>query len=437
MVAYFFTILGLSAPLVSTIGQNSKEAKKQVSFVGCKVPSVCPLTHSYGTIHQNPFVHIHVFYEGDAWIVSNNKQTQGVRTVWWEDDASGAVVCLLDQSLLPQEVVYLRLKHEQEVADAIRALKVRGAPAIGVTAAFGLALSIRRLIQEQDGSLSLSAAQQHVHAVGELLSETRPTAVNLFWAIERMLLCADVAIDNHASLQDLAHLLQAEAQSIADEDFDACMAMGNYGAELIADGDTLLTHCNAGALATAGWGTALAPMYVAHKAGKRIHVFVDETRPVLQGARLTTWELQQEGIPLTLITDSMVGHFMRLGNIKAVFVGADRVAANGDVANKIGTYSVAVLAHAHQIPFYVAAPSSTIDLDIPSGEYIPIEQRNLEEVTSVRGIAIAPAGIRAANPAFDVTPHAYITAIITERGIIHSPYEEGLRRVIMDSRYHN
>lgn len=369
--------------------------------------------------------------------MSNNKQTQGVRTVWWEDDASGAIVCLLDQSLLPQEVVYLRLKHEQEVADAIRALKVRGAPAIGVTAAFGLALSIRRLIQEQDGSLSLSAAQQHVHAVGELLSETRPTAVNLFWAIERMLLCADVAINNHASLQDLAHLLQAEAQSIADEDFDACMAMGNYGAELIADGDTLLTHCNAGALATAGWGTALAPMYVAHKAGKRIHVFVDETRPVLQGARLTTWELQQEGIPLTLITDSMVGHFMRLGSIKAVFVGADRVAANGDVANKIGTYSVAVLAHAHQIPFYVAAPSSTIDLDIPSGEYIPIEQRNLEEVTSVRGIAIAPAGIRAANPAFDVTPHTYITAIITERGIIHPPYEEGLRRVMKDSQYHN
>jgi len=202
MVAYFFTILGLSAPLVSTIGQNSKGAKKQVSFVRCKVPSVCPLTYSYGTIHQNPFVHIHVFYEGDAWIVSNNKQTQGVRTVWWEDDASGAAVCLLDQSLLPQEVVYLRLKHEQEVADAIRALKVRGAPAIGVAAAFGLALSIRRLIQEQDGSLSLSAAQQHVHAVGELLSETRPTAVNLFWAIERMLLCADVAINNHASLQD-------------------------------------------------------------------------------------------------------------------------------------------------------------------------------------------------------------------------------------------
>jgi methylthioribose-1-phosphate isomerase len=380
--------------------------------------------------------HLRIINEGDAWIVSDNKQTQGVRTVWWEDGASGAAVCLLDQSLLPQEVVYLRLKHEQEVADAIKTLKVRGAPAIGVAAAFGLALSLRRLMQEQDGALSLSAAQQHVHAIGELFSKTRPTAVNLFWAIERMLLCADIAIDNHATLQDLAHLLQGEAQSIANEDFDACMAMGNYGAELIADGDMLLTHCNAGALATAGWGTALAPMYVAHKAGKRIHVFVDETRPVLQGARLTAWELQQEGIPLTLITDSMVGHFMRLGGIKAVFVGADRVVANGDVANKIGTYSVAVLAHAHQIPFYVAAPSSTIDLDISSGDYIPIEQRNPEEVTSVRGIVIAPTGIQAANPAFDVTPHAYITAIITERGIVRPPYEEGLRRVCTDSRNH-
>jgi len=368
--------------------------------------------------------------------VSDNKRTQGVRTVWWEDDASGAVVCLLDQSLLPQEVVYLRLKHEQEVAEAIKTLKVRGAPAIGVAAAFGLALSLRRLMQEQDGSLSPIAAQQHVHSVGELFSKTRPTAVNLFWAIERMLLCTDIAIDTHPSLQDLVHLLQVEAQSIADEDFDACMAMGNYGAELIADGDMLLTHCNAGALATAGWGTALAPMYVAHKAGKRIHVFVDETRPVLQGARLTAWELQQEGIPLTLITDNMVGHFMRLGGIKAVFVGADRVVANGDVANKIGTYSVAVLAHAHQIPFYVAAPSSTIDLDIQSGEHIPIEQRNPEEVTSVRGTAIAPAGIQAANPAFDVTPHTYITAIITERGIVRPPFKEGLRRVRTGSWNH-
>ena len=242
-------------------------------------------------------------------------------------------------------------------------------------------------------------------------------------------LCAEQAINDHCSPHDLAQLLCNEAQLIADEDFDACMSMGIYGAELIADGDTLLTHCNAGALATAGWGTALAPMYVAHKAGKHIHVFVDETRPVLQGARLTAWELQQEGIPLTLITDNMVGHFMHCGDIKAVFVGADRIAANGDVANKIGTYGIAVLAQAHSIPFYVAAPLSTIDLNIPSGNHIPIEQRDPSEVTSVGGTSIAPPGILAANPAFDVTPHDYITAIITDRGIIHPPYVEELRRV--------
>jgi methylthioribose-1-phosphate isomerase len=365
--------------------------------------------------------------------VSDRKQTQGVRTVWWEEGASGAAVCLLDQSLLPQEVVYLRLTHEQEVAEAIKTLKVRGAPAIGVTAAFGMALSLRRFIREEDGSLSLIAIQQHLRSVGELLVQTRPTAVNLFWAIDRMQLCADLAINDHCAPEELAQLLCDEAQLIADEDFDACMSMGIYGAELIADGDMLLTHCNAGALATAGWGTALAPMYVAHKSGKRIHVFVDETRPVLQGARLTAWELQQEGIPLTLITDNMAGHFMSRGGIKAVFVGADRVVANGDIANKIGTYGVAVLAHVHAIPFYVVAPLSTIDLNIPSGNYIPIEQRNPEEVTSIRGMPIAPPGILAANPAFDVTPHQYITAIITERGIIRPPYEEGLRRVYLDS----
>ncbi len=365
--------------------------------------------------------------------MSDRKQTQGVRTVWWEESASGAAVCLLDQSLLPQEVVYRRLTHEQEVAEAIKTLKVRGAPAIGVTAAFGMALSLRRFIKEEDGALSLIAMQQHLRSVGELLVQTRPTAVNLFWAIDRMQLCADLAINDHCAPGELAQLMRDEAQRIADEDFDACMSMGIYGAELIADGDMLLTHCNAGALATAGWGTALAPMYVAHKSGKRIHVFVDETRPVLQGARLTAWELQQEGIPLTLITDNMVGHFMSRGGIKAVFVGADRVVANGDIANKIGTYGVAVLARAHAIPFYVAAPLSTIDLNIPSGNHIPIEQRNPEEVTSMRGTPIAPRGILAANPAFDVTPHHYITAIITERGIIRSPYEEGLRRVCLDS----
>ena len=365
--------------------------------------------------------------------MSNRKQTQGVRTVWWEEDASGAAVRLLDQSRLPQQVVYLRLTHEQEVAEAIKSMKVRGAPVIGVTAAFGMALSLRRLLQEQNAALTPGAIQQHLRTIGALLVQTRPTAVNLFWAIDRMQLCAELAINDHCSPHYLARLLSNEAQLIADEDFDACMSMGLYGAKLIADGDTLLTHCNAGALATAGWGTALAPIYVAHKAGKHIHVFVDETRPVLQGARLTAWELQQEGIPLTLITDNMVGYFMRRGDIQAVFVGADRIAADGDVANKIGTYGVAVLARAHSIPFYVAAPLSTIDLNIPTGNHIPIEQRDPSEVTSVCGTSIAPPGIQAANPAFDVTPQDYITAIITESGIIRPPYAEELRRVCSSS----
>src|SRR6266702_4875961 len=371
----------------------------------------------------------------DVWNVPDRKQTQGVRTVWWEEDASEAAVRLLDQSLLPQKVVYLRLTQEQEVAEAIKSLRVCGAPAIGVTAAFGMALSLRSLLREQNEALTLSAIQQHLRFAGKLLAQTRPTAVNLSWAIDRMQLCAEQAINDHCSPHDLAQLLCNEAQLIADEDFAACMQMGIYGAELISDGDTLLTHCNAGSLATAGWGTALAPMYVAHKAGKSIHVFVDETRPVLQGARLTTWELQQEGIPLTLITDNMAGHFMYHGGIKAVFVGADRIAANGDFANKIVTYSVAVLADAHHIPFYVVAPRSTIDLKLPSGEYIPIEQRNPEEVTSIRGTAIAPEGIQVANPAFDVTPHNYVTAIITEAGIARPPYEESLRQLCLG--YHS
>lgn len=352
-----------------------------------------------------------------------------IRTVWWEEDDHGEAVCMIDQSLLPQQFVYLRLTHEQQIAEAITTLKVRGAPAIGVTVAFGIALALYRLLHERGDALTLDEAQKHVHAVSEILHRTRPTAVNLFWAIERMQRCLHLGMNEQVSVQRLAELLRDEAQAIADEDFDACMKMGIYGAELILDGDILLTHCNAGALATAGWGTALAPMYVAHKAGKKLHVFVDETRPVLQGARLTAWELQQQGIPLTLITDNMAGHFMRHGGIKAVFVGADRIAANGDVANKIGTYSVAVLAQAHHIPFYVVAPRSTIDLNLASGEQIPIEQRHPEEVTSIRGTSIAPAGIHVANPAFDITPHAYITAIITEAGIARPPYEETLRHL--------
>lgn len=366
--------------------------------------------------------------------MANEKPPPSVRTVWWEEDAHGAAVCLIDQSLLPQEVVYLRLRHEQQVAEAIKTLKVRGAPAIGVTAAFGIALAFCRLAQQRGASVHLAEVNEHLQSVCELLARTRPTAVNLFWAIERMQQCAKQAIDQQCALPQLALMLRDEARAIAQEDFDACMKMGMYGADLITDGDTLLTHCNAGALATSGLGTALAPMYVAHKAGKRLHVFVDETRPVLQGTRLTAWELQQEGIPLTLITDNMVGHFMHQGGIQAVFVGADRVAANGDVANKIGTYGIAVLAHVHSIPFYVVAPCSTIDLKLPSGEQIPIEQRPPAEVTSLRGMAIAPSGIQAANPAFDVTPHAYVTAIITERGIARLPYVERLRELCTGSQ---
>ncbi|MDQ2888630.1 MAG: S-methyl-5-thioribose-1-phosphate isomerase [Chloroflexota bacterium] len=352
-------------------------------------------------------------------------QHQRVRTVWWEEGA----VCMLDQSLLPRQVVFLRLTHEQQVADAIVTLKVRGAPAIGVTAALGMLLAAQRFLREEgadsEGMQASAALQSHLTAVGQLLARTRPTAVNLFWALERMQRCSD----HMTPPQNMLARLRDEALAIAAEDVAACRQMGAYGAELIADGDTLLTHCNAGALATSGMGTALAPIYTAQQAGKHIHVFVDETRPVLQGARLTAWELQQQGVPLTLITDNMAGHFMQQGAIKAVFVGADRIAANGDVANKIGTYSVAVLAQAHSIPFYVVAPCSTIDLTLPSGELIPIEQRNPDEVTSVGGVALAPAGVQVANPAFDVTPHALVSAIITEKGILRAPYTSALRRL--------
>ncbi len=371
--------------------------------------------------------------------MATRDQQQHVRTVWWEEDSAHtppAWVCLLDQSLLPQQVVYVRLAHEQQIADAIKTLKVRGAPVIGVTAAFGMALALTRLSYERTATgeaLSLDTAHEHLLVTGRLLCSTRPTAVNLSWAVERMVRCSARAIAAGVSLSVLVQTLQREAQAVAAEDSVACIQMGSFGAALIADGDTLLTHCNAGALATAGLGTALAPIYTAHQEGKRVHVFVDETRPVLQGARLTAWELQQEDVPLTLITDNMAGYFMRHSTINAVFVGADRIAANGDVANKIGTYSVAVLAHVHHIPVYVVAPCSTIDLSLPSGEQIPIEQRKPEEVTSIHGVPIAPAGIEVANPAFDVTPHTYISAIVTEKGIARPPYHEALRQVCAEN----
>ena len=358
-----------------------------------------------------------------------------IKPVWWEGNEQGGRLFLLDQTLLPQQLHYLQLQHEEEVAEAIRSLRVRGAPAIGVTAAFGMLLALARLWHECASELSLAEAQDHLSSVGDFLGSTRPTAVNLGWAVKRMLKCTYEQTDRDScipdsSIQALWQRLYHEALAIAQEDYDACLRMGTLGEPLIAEGDSVLTHCNAGMLATAGIGTALAPIYVAHHAGKKLHVFVDETRPVLQGARLTAWELQHAGVPLTLIADNMAGAFMRQGRINVIFVGADRIAANGDVANKIGTYSLAVLARAHNIPFYVAAPTSTIDLALASGEDIPVEQRNPDEVTSVQGKAVAPAGVLAANPAFDITPAEYITAIITEKGIVRAPYEESLRAIM-------
>jgi methylthioribose-1-phosphate isomerase len=338
-----------------------------------------------------------------------------VPTVEWKDGA----VCLLDQSRLPGQVEFLMCRDYQTVARAIRELKVRGAPAIGVTAAMGIALGVQSLQATTYDELAKSAL-----TICEHLAATRPTAVNLFWAIERMK--QKLADMKDLPLEDIKRELITESQSILDEDVALCKAMGRHGAELIQDGQTILTHCNAGALATAGYGTALGVVRAAWESGKRIKVFADETRPVLQGARLTAWELMQDNIPVTLITDNMAGSLMREGKIQLCVVGADRIAANGDVANKIGTYSVAVLAKAHGIPFYVAAPYSTIDLGTKSGKDIPIEQRNPVEVTNVHGgSSVAPSGVDVYNPAFDVTPADLITGIITERGVFKP---EGLQR---------
>ncbi len=330
-----------------------------------------------------------------------------VPTVEWKDGA----IRLLDQSRLPGAVEFLECRDYRAVAEAIKGLKVRGAPAIGVAAAMGVAL----------GAQSVSAASydefaRAVSTIGDQLAATRPTAVNLFWAIDRMK--RKLAELRERPLPEIRRALIEEAQRISDEDVALCKAMGRHGAALIKDGQTILTHCNAGALATAGYGTALGVIRAAWEQGKKIRVIADETRPVLQGARLTVWELMQEKIPVTLITDNMAGALMRQGQIQLCVVGADRIAANGDVANKIGTYSVAVLAKAHGIPFYVAAPYSTIDLATESGDQIPIEQRNPQEVLSIYGSPlIAPAGVEVLNPAFDVTPAEYVTAIITERGV--------------------
>ncbi len=336
-----------------------------------------------------------------------------VETIEWTPDG----VVMIDQTRLPRETAFVTCRNYVEVADAIRNMIIRGAPAIGVAAAMGVAL----------GAVQSNDLEAELPTICETLAKTRPTAVNLFWAIDRMKqLYASV---RHLPVQEIRSLLVEEAQNIRAQDIAINEAIGHHGAPLVPDGKTVLTHCNAGALATAGFGTALGVVRAAVQAGKKIDVFADETRPFLQGARLTAWELQRDGIDTTVITDNMAGHFLKSGRIGCVIVGADRIAANGDVANKVGTYGVAVLAKENSVPFYVAAPISTLDLTLASGDEIPIEERAGREVTHVQGVQVAPDGIKVANPAFDVTPNRYVSAIITERGVARAPYSESLRRL--------
>ncbi|MBZ0170107.1 methylthioribose-1-phosphate isomerase [Candidatus Methylomirabilis lanthanidiphila] len=337
-------------------------------------------------------------------------------TIEW---TSADTVRLLDQTRLPAEEVYVECRDVAAVAHAIRSMQIRGAPAIGVAGAMGLALAAQSI-----RTRSFEEFRAELSRHGEALRQTRPTAVNLAWGIDRMQRC----VEQHKALPvaELVQSLIREAQRIREEDILDNQAIGAHGHRLIPDGAAVLTHCNAGALATAGYGTALGVIRAAHAAGTRLSVWAGETRPFLQGARLTAWELQQDGIPVTLITDNMAGHLMQRGEIDLVIVGADRIARNGDVANKIGTYTLAVLAQAHGLPFYVAAPLSTVDLSLPDGEAIPIEERDPAEVTGWAGIRTAPVGARARNPVFDMTPHRYITALITNRGVVRPPYDSGL-----------
>ena len=344
------------------------------------------------------------------------------RVVEWRGRADGSLL-LLDQTLLPGEVQVIECQSAEQVCEAIRSLRVRGAPAIGVAAAYGVVLGVRDAVGG-----SREQFDERLKEVIEQLASSRPTAVNLFWALNQQREEAEKI--PLTSPQFVLLMLLAKAKRIEAEDREMCSAIGQHGAELLHDGDGVLTHCNAGALATAGDGTALAAIYAAAAAGKRLRVFVDETRPLLQGARLTAWELQQRGVPVTLICDSMAAAVMRQGKVQAVIVGADRIAANGDTANKIGTYSVACLAKLHGVPFYVAAPSSTFDLSLSSGGQIPIEERSPDEITRGFGRQTAPDGIDVYNPAFDVTPAELITAIITERGVIRPVTEAAIRSMI-------
>jgi len=332
---------------------------------------------------------------------------------------------MIDQRKLPLVETYVELTSPEEVAEAIREMVVRGAPAIGIAAAFGLALGAT---QAAEGSPE--QFDTRLGRVAQLLATARPTAVNLSWAVRRLCEVARRARTEGQDNRSIAERLEREACCIRDEDLEACRTMGRHGASLVPDGANVLTHCNAGGLATAGYGTALGVVRAAVDAGKRIRVLADETRPFLQGARLTAWELMRDDIETVLITDSSAGSLMRGGEIDLVVVGADRIAANGDVANKIGTYSVAVLARANDLPFYVAAPLSTIDLDCPDGSRIPIEEREAREVTRPFGVQVAPDGVQVRNPAFDVTPARYVTAIVTERGIARPPYTAALAALV-------
>jgi methylthioribose-1-phosphate isomerase len=343
-----------------------------------------------------------------------------IKTVEWTKDG----VSMLDQRLLPTEEKYLMLRSYDEVAEAIKKMVVRGAPAIGVSAAMGIALGA-----SQSVGTSVADLADDLDYICEVMGKTRPTAVNLFWAIERM----RATFEKSKSIEDVEEIkkiLVAEALAIFEEDIKANRSIGRFGADLIADGATVLTHCNAGALATAGdYGTALGVIRGARDAGKKVAVIADETRPFLQGLRLTAWELAKDDIPVTVITDNMAGHVMKSGKVDAVVVGADRIAANGDTANKIGTYMVAVLAREHGIPFYVAAPLTTLDLSLSSGDEIPIEERDPVEITHIKDYQLAPTGIDVHNPAFDVTPNHLIAAIITDKGVARAPYVENLRRL--------
>jgi methylthioribose-1-phosphate isomerase len=341
-------------------------------------------------------------------------------TIDWQDDE----IVMVDQRKLPGREVYVRCKTAAAVARAIKTMVIRGAPAIGVAAAMGIALGMRRSAAPGTRQFAVD-----FNKLCQLMAATRPTAVNLFWAIERMKRSFAAGAQAGESVDEIRARLEREARAIHDEDVQSCRAMGQHGAVLVPDHARILTHCNAGALATAGYGTALGVIRAAAEQGKITRVYADETRPFLQGARLTAWELVRENVPTTVITESMAGPLMKRGDVDMIVVGADRIAANGDVANKIGTYTVALLADAHAVPFYVAAPLSTIDLSTPDGEHIPIEQRNPREVTHLGATRLAPDGAAVWNPAFDITPHRLVTGIITERGIARAPYQQTLKEL--------